>query len=183
MSEELERPYRKLLITCLWDYFSGFVYFAVVYVLFQKRMLAIPQTPAHPMSAFVLCIFAILIVFIVTLSKNRLLFSPPALSDMKIGKRQMKALGLENADSQEAKAFGWFARRSVVLLAIADSPMFVAVLLVFLAARPRTYFCPFGEKTLLYACILFVFAQLLMLTVFPTKQRFIQFYRAVTEAG
>jgi len=181
MSEELEKAYRKLLITSVGAYSSGFVSFAVGYILLQKRILIIPQTPPHPMSAFVLGIFAVLIVLIVTLSKNRLLLSAPALSDMKIEESQMKAFGLENADPKEAKAFGWFARSSLVLLAIAESPNIVAFLLV--ASAARTDFCPVGEKSALYACILIVFAQLLKLTVFPTKQGFLQFYRNLTETG
>lgn len=180
MSEQLEKAYRKLLITSVGAYSSGFVYFAVGYILLQKNMLMIPQTPPHPMSAFVLGTFAIFIVLIVTLSKNRLLFSPPALSDMRIEESQMKAFGLENADPKEAKAFGWFARSSLILLAIAESSTIAACVLVMSAAL--TDFCPVGEKSALYACILIVFGQLLKLTVFPTKQGFLQFYRTVTEA-
>ena len=109
-------------------------YFAIGYFLLQKGIIVIPETSAHPMSAFVLGIFAVLVVLIVTLSKNRLLLSPPTLSDMKTEERQMKAFGLENADPREAKAFGWFARSSLVLLAIAEAPDIVAVLLVISAA-------------------------------------------------
>ncbi len=181
MSEQLEKAFKKLRGMCVLVYSTGFVYFAIIYLMFRKRIFVIPQTPAHPMSALAVGAFAVLIVVIVTLSKNRLLSSPPALIDMKTNENQMKTFGLQNADPDEAKAFGWFTRSSLVLLAIAEAPDIVAVLLVVSATF--TDFCPVGEKTVLYACILIVFGQLLKLTVFPTKQGFIQFYRNLTEAG
>jgi xanthosine utilization system XapX-like protein len=179
MTEELAKAFKKLRGMCVFIYLTGFVYLAVVYLLLKKKTIVIPQTPAHPMSAIVLGVLAILIGLIMTLSKNRLLSSPPALSDMKIEERQMKAFGLENADPQEAKVFGWFARSSLVLLAIAESPIVLAFLVFALAARGNLY--PLGDKSALYFCILIVFGQLLKLTVFPTKQGFLQLHRNLTE--
>jgi hypothetical protein len=179
MSEELEKAFKKLRGMCVFIYSTGFVYLAVAYLLLKKRIIVIPQTSAHPMSAFVLGILAILTVLIVTLSKNRLFSSPPALSDMKIAENQMKTFGLENVDLKEAKAFGWFARSSLVLLAIAESPIVLAFLVFALAARGNLY--PLGDKSALYFCILIVFGQLLKLTVFPTKQGFLQLHRNLTE--
>lgn len=181
MSEELEKAFNKLRGMCVLLYFTGFVYLAVVYLLFKKRIIVIPQTPAHPISALALGAFAILIILILTLTKNRLLASPPALSDMRIEERQMKTFGLENVDPTEAKAFAWFARSSLVLLGIAESPIVLAFLVFALAVRGNLY--PLGDKSALYFCILIVFGQLFKLTVFPTKQGFLQFYRNLTETS
>ena len=40
MSEEVERIYRKFLISFLGAYSSGFVYFAIGYFLFQNQLPA-----------------------------------------------------------------------------------------------------------------------------------------------